>query len=541
MKVSDSRFAPADECVLPQLVRRQGLEHPDRIFAVFADGESWTFGQLADRVWRRANGLAALGVGPGDCVCSLLPTGKAAIEAWFASNALGATYAPLNTANRGKLLEHALNLSGGRFLIAHAELVDELAGCDLPQLETVIVAGAADYRYAGARMVTWSDLQTDDPTCPASVDAVEPWDDMLYLHTSGTTGPSKAVRVTHLHHYTYSVTLWPPEIGEDDRFLLCYPLFHNAGTCTVYRPLRTGASIGVVSVFRTSTFWDDVRSVQATVGIIFPAMVNFLRMQPPSAEDADTPLRYALTGPILPDHHTFAKRFGLQFWTQYGMTEIPSPMRSELGPDDHRPCGRLVDPEHYEVRIVDEHDRELPTGEVGELIVRHSCPWVITPGYKDMPEVNEQAWRNGWFHTGDAMYRDEQGHYYFVDRQRDAIRRRGENVSSTELEDQILSHDDVAEAACVAVPGDSDDVEIKACVCLREGRELPWPELARYLIERIPHYMVPRYFEAYDALPRSASAKVQKHILREHGITAATWDREAAGIRVGRRILEEQL
>jgi crotonobetaine/carnitine-CoA ligase len=541
MSTTDPRFPAAEDCVLPHIIRRHAREQPERVFAMFADGETWNFAQLAERVWRRANALAKLGVRRADYVGSLLPTGKAAIETWFATNALGATYAPLNTALRGPLLEHAVNLAGARFLVAHAELVGDLARCRFPALETVIVVGVADDGYNDTPTVAWSALDTSDPACPSGIDEIEPWQDMLLLGTSGTTGPSKAVRVTYLHHYTYSVTLWPAEIDASDRFLLCYPLFHNAGTCAVYKPLRIGASIGVVSLFRTSTFWDDVRSVQATVGIIFPAMVNFLRRQPPTPQDAQTPLRYALTGPILPGHEEFAERFGLRFWTQYGMTEIPTPIRSELGPRDHRPCGTLVDPDHYEARIVDAHDRELPPGEVGELIVRHSCPWTLTQGYKDMPEATADAWRNGWFHTGDAMYRDEHGQYYFVDRKRDAIRRRGENISSAELEDQILSHPEVLEAACIAVPDGAEDVEIKACVCLREDTALSWAELTDYLIERVPHFMVPRYFELYPALPRSASAKVQKHVLREHGITAATLDREAAGIRVGRRVLGEQV
>jgi carnitine-CoA ligase len=224
----------------------------------------------------------------------------------------------------------------------------------------------------------------------------------------------------------------------------------------------------------------------------------------------------------------------MEVYTVYGSTEVPAVVRSGLNPDDFRASGKLVDPDNFEARIVDPFDREVPVGCVGELIVRHSRPWSLNSGYKDMPEATVEAWRNGWYHTGDAFRRDEEGNYYFVDRIKDAIRRRGENVSSLEVEEELNEHPAVHESACVAVPSEHGEDEIAAYVVIGEGMSATFPELVEHLQKRLPHFMVPRYFEYVSEIPRSASSKIQKHKLRRLAITAATWDREAAGITVSR-------
>jgi crotonobetaine/carnitine-CoA ligase len=242
---------------------------------------------------------------------------------------------------------------------------------------------------------------------------------------------------------------------------------------------------------------------------------------------------------MIPQGLRFAERFGIDVYTVFGMTECPVVMRTELNPTNVRTSGKLVDPDNFEARIVDEHDQEVPVGHVGELIVRHTRPWSLNSGYKDMPEATAAAWRNGWFHTGDAFQRDEDGNHYFVDRIKDAIRRRGENVSSLEVEEQINSHPAVREAACVAVPSEHSEDEIMAYVASEPGSDLDFEELLAYLRERLPHFMLPRYFELVAEIPRSPSMKIQKHKLRARGLTEATWDRERAGVVVGRVRLSE--
>jgi carnitine-CoA ligase len=530
----DLRLPDADDAVLPRIIRRRAAERPDDLFAVFLDGEVWTNGDLARRVWRRANGLLDLGVERGDYVAVWLPTGKAALESWFAINAVGARFTPLNPAYKGRILQHALNLAQSRILIAHVELLAELEGLTLPHLERVIAVGASKDDLVDSDVVHWDDCASTDDACPPTVDQLEVWDEIALIFTSGTTGPSKGVRCSYLHHYTYAENNFPPEIGDKDRFFLYNPLFHAGGTSIVYGALQRNASLGVAPRYSTDTFWDDAKKLGVTAGYIFAAMANFLRNKPASTHDRDNPIRYALLAPMIADSKSFAKRFGMDVYTVYGSTEVPAVVRSGLNPDDFRASGKLVDPDNFEARIVDQFDREVPVGSVGELIVRHSRPWSLNSGYKDMPEATVEAWRNGWYHTGDAFRRDDEDNYYFVDRIKDAIRRRGENVSSLEVEEELNEHPAVHESACVAVPSEHGEDEIAAYVVLGEGMSVKFPELVVHLQQRLPHFMVPRYFEFVSEIPRSASSKIQKHKLRRLAITAATWDREAAGITVSR-------
>jgi crotonobetaine/carnitine-CoA ligase len=256
-------------------------------------------------------------------------------------------------------------------------------------------------------------------------------------------------------------------------------------------------------------------------------------------DDADNSLRIAYMGPLTRVQE-FSERFGLSVYTGFGMTEVPVPIVSELNPENERSCGHVAG--DYELRLVDEHDLPVPPGTPGELVCRHPLPWTINSGYKNMPEATAEAWRNGWFHTGDQFIQDEDGSFYFLDRLKDAIRRRGENISSFEVEAEIVAHPLVREAAVVAVPNpdvhtDTEDEEVKAIVVLEADAELDPVDLVRFLAARMPRHWVPRYVEFAEALPRTESHKIKKGELRAAGITAATWDREGAGIRYKREVL----
>jgi crotonobetaine/carnitine-CoA ligase len=234
----------------------------------------------------------------------------------------------------------------------------------------------------------------------------------------------------------------------------------------------------------------------------------------------------------------FAARFGVKIWTGFGMTELPTALRSELNPSSETTVGRPFNPD-FECRLVDEHDLPVPVGTPGELVVRHTHPWVINSGYKDMPEATATAWRNGWFHTGDQLVIDPDGEWIFVDRAKDAIRRRGENISSYEVEAEVLSHPDVDQVAAIAVPNpdmeeSAGDEEVKVVIVPVTGRTVDPPALVEYLLPRMPRHMVPRFIEVVDELPRSPSFKVKKADLRAAGLTPQTWDREQAGMRLRR-------
>ena len=274
---------------------------------------------------------------------------------------------------------------------------------------------------------------------------------MAYIYTSGTTGPSKAVRCSYRLHGAYAEWFRLGDLGPEDRAMLPLPMFHVAGTGWIYTMLAWGGSIAIVPRFSTDRYWDSVRELGATTGTVMAAMATFLLRRPEQPDDSDNPMRIALLVPGFPGALGFGERFGVELWSGYAMTEVPGPLRTVLGTRNLQSAGQATSPD-WEVRLVDDSGEAVADGEVGELLVRHSVPAVITGGYVNMPEATAAAWEGGWFHTGDLLRREASGEHYFVDRNKDALRRRGENVSSFEVEAEIVAHPDVLEATVVGVP-----------------------------------------------------------------------------------------
>jgi crotonobetaine/carnitine-CoA ligase len=539
--VATLTFPARDECVVPDLLAARAASTPDKPFILFEE-EQWTYADAARQAWRAANGFRRQGVEMGEYISVWTPTGPDVVRAWFGANAAGAVYAPLNLAARGTFLEHTLNLAEAKVLVAHHQLVERLLGLDLPHLETVVtVGGPADVKLPW-RTLTMEELLDGVPDeRPSLPRPIEPWDDLSLIYTSGTTGPSKGVRAAHAAFWNYANCFILPFVNEHDRYLNSLPMFHTAGTGITYSMLRAGGSVALNKGFSASRFWDDVRRFEATVTIAIHGMVTFMLNQPEKPDDADNPLRVVYMGP-LSQHKEFGRRFGVSVYTAYGMTEVPVPIVSDLNPDDERSCGRSADPVHYELRLVDENDIPVPPNTPGELIARHTLPWTINSGYKNMPAATAEAWRNGWFHTGDQFTQDEEGNFYFLDRIKDVIRRRGENISSFEVEKEVLTHPLVTDVAAVAVKNpdlheSAGDEEVKVVVVLEEGATLDPAELVDYLAGRMPAYWVPRFVEYVAELPRTESHKLKKNELREAGITPETWDRERAGIKLKREVL----
>jgi crotonobetaine/carnitine-CoA ligase len=533
-------FPVREECVIADLLEAQASARADETFAVFAE-ESWTFAEAAERAWQLGAGLIREGVATGEPVCVWSPTRPELIQSWFGINSVGAVYTPLNLASRGAFLEHALNLAGARVLIAHAGLIDRLAGLDLPRLELVVTIGEGRAIELPWRVMEFAALLGPRGSArPAPATATEPWHDFAIIYTSGTTGPSKGVQLSYASHRLYADSLVWPDIGPGDRFMISVPMSHVAGTSLTYAMLQRGGTVVLPGSFDAKSFWDEVRRYGATATFIIHGMVSFLLGQPAAADDADNSLRYVYMGPLT-QVETFARRFGVQIYTGFGMTELPLALRSELNPTSEAAVGRPFNHD-FECRLVDDHDLPVPDGTPGELIVRHRHPWVINSGYKDMPEATARAWRNGWFHTGDQLLVDPAGEWIFVDRTKDAIRRRGENISSYEVEAEVLSHEAVDQVAAVAVPNpdledSAGDQEVKVVVVAAPGRTIDPLALIEYLIPRMPRHMVPRFVEIVDELPRTPSFKVKKEVLRAAGVTARTWDRERAGVRLRRERL----
>lgn len=533
----DAVMPTRDQCVLGPLLDHWASRKPQSTFAMFEDGTAWTWQETRQHVRATAQALQSLGVKKGDAVIAWLPNGQAMFLMWFACNYIGAVFVPVNTSYRGALLEHVIANSGARLMVCHHGLVQRLQGIGLSQLEHVVIQGPtpADIALQECRLLTSESLQGDGELL-APVAPIEPWDTHGIIYTSGTTGPSKGVLTSYLHVRTTSIACYG-YIGQEDRILVNLPMFHVGGTTSIYAALVRGASFVLVDAFNSRTFWSQIRTTgcTTTAGLI-GVMAEFLAKAPPSPQDDDNPLRIVTLAPVSAQTVELAGRYRFDYVTGFNMTEVSVPLVAELNTRAFGSCGRPRTGVHC--RLVNEHDIEVPDGEPGELILRTDLPWAITTGYNAMPEATARAWRNGWFHTGDIFRKDREGNYYFIDRAKDAIRRRGENISSLEVEREVLAHPSVQEAAALPVPNEDGEDDVMVVLAAKPGTVIDEAELLGFLIPRMAHFMVPRYLRILPELPKTPTNKVQKLELRRQGITSDTWDRERAGISVRRERLD---
>ncbi len=534
---SSNLIPQREDCVVGPLLERWAQDRPEKPFLEFDDGSSWTFAETLQRTRRAAAGLQQLGVQRASHVLCWMPNCAEMVLTWFAANYLGAVFVPLNTAYRGNLLRNAIDLSDAEILVVHASLLPRLEIEYLAHLRDVIVVGgevpAADQKLDNIRYHRFSVLtessshKVTEPESP-----VQPWDVNFIIFTSGTTGPSKAVLCTYVQTWAGGAMAMD-YFGPDDRLLANLPLFHVSGAGAVMDRLTKGGTCVLYDGFRPDSFWDTVGRFRITGCCLVGAMTQFLLKQPPSNNDRHHTLRAVITVPWNQDSLDVAERYGLEMYTAFNMTEIATPIRSAANAPKLGTCGKPRP--GIEARVVDSHDLELPHGEVGELILRSSRPWEITQGYYRNPEATAEVWRNGWFHTGDAFRRDNEGNFFFVDRMKDAIRRRGENISSFEVESEATAHAAVREAAAIPVPSELSEDEVMLVISITPGHVITPFELLEFMQPRMAHYMLPRYIRILPELPKTPTAKIEKHRLRAEGVTADTWDREAHGVRVSRK------
>ncbi|MBL6954164.1 MAG: AMP-binding protein [Alphaproteobacteria bacterium] len=527
--VFDPRMPAREACVLGYQLEHWAAETPDEIAFMFQDGEQWTWGQALDLTRRAARGLADRGVKKGDHVLSWQPNNREAVLTWFGLNYLGAVYVPVNTAYKGNLLQHVVQLSDASLMICHADLAPRLDDIDTGLLREVIITNGA---AALATLATHpAAALLPDQGLDGMPDPVEPWDCQYIIFTSGTTGPSKAVLSSYVQGYAMG-----PEassyIDGRDRILINLPMFHVGGTVFMIVTLANGGSCYLDSHFKTDAFWPTVRGNQITMTCLLGAMIPFLLKLPAGDQDQAHPLKKAVCVPWNEDAMAMGRRYGIDMRTTFNMTEVSSPMVSDAYPPEAGTCGKLRP--GVEGRVVDEHDCQVAPGQTGELILRTDRPWAMNHGYYKNPDATAQAWRNGWFHTGDGFKYDAEGYFYFVDRIKDAIRRRGENISSFEVEGEVTAFDAVGEAAAIPVPSELGEDEVMVVVAPVPGRNIDPLALFRFLEPRMAHFMLPRFIRIVAELPKTPTQKVQKHLLKEAGVTPDTWDREAMGITVKR-------
>jgi crotonobetaine/carnitine-CoA ligase len=394
---------------------------------------------------------------------------------------------------------------------------------------------------SAARRLTFAELRAlQAPADPALV-TPEPGDVAMIMYTSGTTGPSKGVLIPHGHCYLAGLGLAEATaLTSADRYFICMPLFHaNALLMQFLGCLIAGAEAVVTERFRATTWLEEVRAAEATITNGLGVIPEFIFRQPPTDRDRDHRLRLMMAVPIAPEWGAaFEERFGVPFMQGFGMTECNIVAYTRVGDALVPGCAGYPLTDWFDVAVADPAtDALLPAGETGEIVVRPRVPGCVMAGYFRMPEKTVEAWRNLWFHTGDAGRFDEAGRLHYVDRIKDCIRRRGENISSFEIEQVLNAHPAVAESAVVGikVAGAGGEDEVKAYVVPAAGASLDPVALLDWCAPRMPHFAVPRFVEVVAGeLAKTPTGKLQKTPLREAGITTATWDRESIGYVVRR-------
>ncbi|HEY1968331.1 MAG TPA: AMP-binding protein, partial [Pseudonocardia sp.] len=525
---------PLEQRTIGHILADKAARIGDRPFLHYA-GHTFSYADANRLTNRYAHGFAAVGIGRGDHVALMLPNQPEMLWAIWGLGKLGAVAVPLNTAAKGELLTYLLDQSDSVLCCTSDVLLERVtaAASAAPGIREVIGPDRLREFESPAE-----DSADDDP--PGRHDVR--WDDPhLIMYTSGTTGPSKGAVSPHSqgHAVGRQMTLLSG-YRADDVLYTCLPLFHaNALWFTVYAALWAEASVALSPGFSARRFWDEIGETGATVFNGLGAMANIIWQLPPSPRDREHRLRIAMLVPLtrlIVDG--FTERYGVAVTSVFAMTENCTV--TLFGPDDPTDkvpsAGRVRDYMGVRIRSEDGLDADLPPGEIGEICIRPNEPGTMMLGYYRMPDATAAAFADGWFHTGDRGHLDADGYLFFSDRKKEAIRRRGENISAYEVEMVLCRHPDVMEAAAVPVPSELGEDEVMAYLVAAPGAELFYPEIIEYCAANMAYYMVPRYLQVIDELPKTPSEKIEKYKLKTDaaGRLHELWDREKAGMKVSR-------
>lgn len=523
------------ESTISAILSARAERAPDRRLIRFQDGAALTYGALDRDATRLADALGSLGLAAGDKIAVMLPNGADFLRAWMGATRAALVEVPIHTGLKGELLAHQLRLAECRAIIVALEWLERLAPLrdGLPLLRHVIVAGP-ERPSPGDRVHSLADLVAGGRDIhPVAVQG--PNDPAVILFTSGTTGPSKGAVLSHHSHFEMAkICVAAMDYQPGDVLFSAFPLFHaNARYLTVLAAMLADAQAVLHNRFSASGFWDICRREGVTAFNYMGALLMMLHKQEARADDAVNAVRRAYGAPAPATIcHAFEDRFGLRLIEVYGSTELGTVTLNTVEGFRLGSCGRPVP--HYEVQIQDENGHPCPPGTAGEIVARPRAPDVMFKEYYRMPEATVKAFRDLWFHTGDRGRMDEDGYFYYLDRMKDAIRRRGENISSWEVEKIIDSLEGIQESAVLGVPSDLSEEEVMVVIVAKPGAALTPEAVLDLCQERLPRFAVPRYVRFAPALPRNTSERIEKYKLRAEGVTADTWDREAAGYEVRR-------
>lgn len=536
-------FTDRSNWTVAHVLEHHAFERPGATFLIAPEeAREWTFGESLALASRVGGGLLRAGAVTGDRVVVMGANSSQFVHTWLGCGVAGLVEVPINTAYEGEFLRHQLAVSQPRWAIIddvlasrfvavaeHARTIEGFWVIDTGSAHDALTS----LRAEGWDAELWSEFESAEPV---PTPKPGPGDLASIFFTSGTTGPSKGVAMPHGQMYFFGqevVSL--TRLSSEDVYLTCTPLFHgNAQFMAAYPALIAGAAIVIRKKFSASRWIDHLRENQVTVTNLIGVMMDFVWKQAPRHDDASNSLRCVYAAPtassILLE---FMERFNVEaFVDAFGLTETCAPILSPYG--EIRPPGAagLLASEWFEARLVNpDTDEEVSVGEIGELVVRYKQPWTCSMGYYGMPKQTVAAWRNLWFHTGDALRQDHEGWYYFVDRFKDALRRRGENVSSYEVEQAILAHPAVLEVAVIGVKADIEagEDEVMAIVVAKDPVDAN--DIWQWCDGRVPAFATPRFVRFIDSLPKTPSEKVRKAELRDDGITADTYDKNAENVR----------
>ncbi|MBV9459771.1 MAG: ATP-dependent acyl-CoA ligase, partial [Bradyrhizobium sp.] len=500
----------------------------DRILLV-AGETRWTYAQTAAIAAASAEMFIGAGIKPGDRVALMCSNRPEFLQVYLGCAWLGAIVVPINTALRGFQLSHIFRNSRPALLVVEAPFLAAIDAVDAD-----VERPSQTWTIGSAMPTRTSSVPLPALAASTPAGAARPGDTVAILYTSGTTGPAKGVCCPQAQLFWWGIySARALGIREGDVLFTTLPLFHTNALNAFYQAMLNGCTYVLEPKFSASGFWAAARAHHATVGYLLGAMASMLLAQPGTEDDRAHQLRVALGGGVPQQiHQPFLERFGVPLVDGYGSTETNFVFAGSIPSDRPGTMGYLAD--GVEARIVDEDDSELPDGKAGELVLRAREPFAFATGYFGMPEKTVDAWRNLWFHSGDRVVRDPDGHYRFIDRMKDSIRRRGENVSSWEVEQAIQSHPAIAACAVYPLPSELGEDEVAAAVLLEPGQSLEPVDVVRHCEGQIAYFAIPRYVRIVSQMPLTENGKIQKGALRYAGLTADIWDREAAGIRVRR-------
>lgn len=509
------------------LLERKAATNGTRPYLYFLD-QMISYESINTGANRMANAFKKLGVLKGDHVGIMLPNAPEYLYCWFGLAKLGAVTVTLNTQLKGESLQHLIGASDSKLMVVAPDFLSQYEEIE-PKIKGVKRILFDTSRKEGNDTEGLNKLFRESPTTPPEdVPPIEDIDPLIITFTSGTTGLPKLVINSHRAYISAAKDLFScTEISSEDRIYSSLPLYHaNPQVYCVLASLAADASIIVAPRFSVSRFWDDIRKYQATAFSYVGAVLPILLTQPEHPDDKDVPAKKCFGGGAPKEvYEPMGRRFGLQVLELYGMSEtgtwntINRPGKGRAGT-----VGQVR--EGFEVKIFDDQDNELPSGKIGEIVIRPMKPYIMFDGYYKQPEETVKCSANWWFHTGDFGKVDEHGYYYFCGRKKESIRRGGENIPPYDIEREINKHPAVAESAVFGINDPVMEEEIKLAIVLRPAQNITPEEMIAWCESRLPKFMVPRYFEFMEKLPKSASEKIQRTVLKERGLTPNTWDRK---------------